>query len=237
MLKIASIALGLLCAADRVGAQVPVGLADSSVDRILELAARPHEIASVLRGRSGSVRPAKLDSLADKLALRVVSSARDGDKERDGTTEVLALSLAGARPVPGVDGIAYSGAAQRLIRIHQDSPNSASLARGSAIRSLARVVEFQRSLPYLRKVATSEDPTAGEAMRTLIIAATSGAVPGMTEVDRAKSSETLRELWEAVRQAEDRQQWTPESSRKGHPVPNKIARANLGVYARDRGWP
>lgn len=238
-------ALLLLMAGAATHAQIPAPprIADSSVDRILALATNPAELGAVLRQQYGRASREKLDTLADKLTERTMAAgvSRPTSFEDPRYQTVTALRHAGALP-QGRDGTPYDGAAERLIRIHRESPAGAP-GRSSAVSALAEVTGFDRSAAYLREVATSRDPTAGPAMQALIQAASPGASAGMPEGDRQLAMEILRSLWNGVAPVfanvggDSARARSQDALRKAmDTVPNVEAAGALWRFALTQGW-
>jgi hypothetical protein len=238
MLRRARLILALSSSVLAAQRPAPRGIADSSIDRIIALAS-PGEVAGILRPVSRAHSRAKLDSLADRLTARAIG-ARGFDGDRIRLDAIEALRDAGLRVGPHRNGIPYDGAADRLIRIHRESPLVAS-SRSAALWALTQVVGFDRSSSYLHAVAGSSDPTAWDAMGALTLAgAGTAGVRDIPDEDRLIALKALRQLWDGLRPAVD-----PESGAVVSPtiisgafatVPDEEARRILANFAAKQGW-
>lgn len=91
-------------------------------------------------------------------------------------------------------GHPYSGAVERLIRIHREAREP--LLRAHTLYMLPIVQGRERALPYLREVAASKDPTAAFAVFSLMGDARGGlsGIGRTTVAERQESRAILSEL-------------------------------------------
>ena len=212
----------------QLAAQSSRSLADSSPAKILLLAKGP-EVARVLRQRSKPQPRAKLDELADSLTGRIIRARDMGQSQND-----LATLVEAGLGDSTLDGRPYTGAIDRLIRIHRES-DSNSVVRRVALTRMVRVVGFARGDPYLRSVATSADVTADGAMTVLCMAANDSIpYPSVGREDRASMRAFLHQLWDTS----DRAPYIPNGNKPMGKTTVQNPRAFQALYAcaLTMGW-
>lgn len=196
-------------------------LVDSSADRIMAHVAPRSQVpwfADIMRQTRRAVPQSKLDELADSLAARAIANQplEPGNAMGAPLSPVGLLAWVGDRGIR--KGIPYSGALDRLIRVHQQASDIG--VRSSALAAMPAVVGRDRALEYLRSVATSNDPTSWYAINILTIDATGGRWfgPAPTTAESRQSDAILRSLYSSgqVRNAEAKRFLGDWALRKGY---------------------
>lgn len=190
----------------------------------------------MLRNVNREMSRAKRDLLADSVVERAINSLRKGDGLA--RNYIYALATAGA---PGPDGEPYEGAALRLIRIHREAPESPAdefPMRSMVLHALTESLGYAVSVPYLRRIATTDGFEAWVAMSALIAGATPGYYSQIPAAERQRALEAVAAIWAAVeagpRKPFDRSGRAPAGVRDV--VPNEYALRALGQFARAQGW-
>ena len=114
----------------------------------------------LLRQQEGTQLPSKLDAIADSLVA--IATSLPGDSIREINIRYAALDILLAAGRTG-SGVAYQGAAFRLIRIAL----SESPVRGGAVYALTRLADQDAALRSLKQVATARASTAYVAIEQL----------------------------------------------------------------------
>lgn len=196
---------------------------DSSADRIMAHVAPRNQLTwfvDIMRQTRRAVPQSKLDELADSLAARAILNrpVERGDGMGVPLSPVGLLAWVGDRGLR--KGIPYSGALERLIRVHQQASDID--VRTSALAAMLAVVGRDHGLAYLRTVATSNDPTSWYAINILTIDATGGRWfgPTPTTAERGQSEAILRALYGTgqVRNAEAKRFLDEWALRKGYKI-------------------
>ena len=171
---------------------------DSSAYRIMAHVASRNQVTwfvDIMRQTRRAIPQSKRDELADSLAARAILNrpVERGDAVGAPLSPVGVLAWVGDRGIR--KGIPYSGALDRLIRVHQQASDIE--VRTSALAAMPAVVGRDRALAYLRTVATSNDPTSWYAINILTIDATGGGWfgPTPTTAERRESEAILRGLY------------------------------------------
>ena len=172
-------------------------IADSSAVQIMaRLGSHPGPawIKDVLRQADGQESASKLDEIADSLVGRATDPRQVGGNP---TAHASASEAVGALVIAGligpIQGRPYSGAFDRLVRVHQRA--TAADVRARALAGLLSVtLPRTRAIAYLREVAESKDPTAYSAMEFLITDARGGSWGGIspTPPQQQESATALR---------------------------------------------
>lgn len=141
------------------------------------------EVAALLRGQGHaggavavltqaySLQPRqKMDEIADSLVAIAVGFPGDdlrGARTRGAALSTLSLAGIGTREVTGMDrAVPYTGAADRFMRIAETAQDVG--ISGGALRALTELPDKTRLLPFLRKVAISQNAAALVAVTILI---------------------------------------------------------------------
>lgn len=141
------------------------------------------EVAALLRGQGhagGAVavltqayspQPRrKMDDIADSLVAIATGFPGDdlrGARTRGAALSTLLLAGIGTREVTGFERpIPYAGAADRFMRIAETAQDVG--ISGGALRALTELPDKTRLLPFLRKVATSQNVAAWVAVTILV---------------------------------------------------------------------
>ena len=107
-----------------------------------------------------------MDAIADSLVAIAVDSVRDDPRGTATVSEAVATLLKaglGRSGVWGIEhGVPYAGAASRLMRIAETAHHLA--VRATALSLLVRLPHRTRLLPFLRQLATSQNPVAEQAV-------------------------------------------------------------------------
>jgi hypothetical protein len=142
-------------------------------------------VSDILR-QEGKPQPLpKLDAIADALTDVVL-------EESDRSTHALAMLSHAGHPSDSMrSGTAYPGTLERLIRIHQQGTKTP----GVRTSALMNMTAFAGSLPYLRSVAVSTDPSAVFALGHLISVAQNGGLDGLLASQKGETQATLRDIF------------------------------------------
>jgi thiamine biosynthesis lipoprotein len=219
---------------------LPVDIADSSISRIFAYATYRGGLGSILRPPTRPRSRAKLDSIADSIAHRAIRAIHETGY---GDDCIEALRHAGAPPGPGAEGIALAGVAERLIKIHRETPPTDIMTRAEIPSALLEVIGYEHNIEYVRQVAISADGTAAHAMMELVRAATPGAIRILTPDQNRRALAILRELWIAIAPAMDAA--TRDSVYRTDPtsiersrgfIASADARSTLWRFALLQGW-
>jgi hypothetical protein len=142
-------------------------------------------VSDILRQEGKPQPAAKLDAVADALTEVVL-------EESDRSTPALSMLSHAGHPADSMrTGTPYPGTLERLIRIHQQG----SKTPGVRTSALANMTGFPGSLPYLRSVAVSSDPSAVYAVDHLIAVAQNGGRNGFLNSHKDAAQEILRDIF------------------------------------------
>ena len=162
------------------------------------------DVAKLLRGRGGSGQALAVrtqargnqskqrrDEIADTLAS--IAIGFPGKDKRASSTRAAAVTTlvnagAGRTGNKGARGVPYDGAVDRLMRIAEAGQSVGT--RAAALWGLTQVPTSGRVLPFLRKMATSEDRIA---YRAIILLAESSGSEGLALARSLYASNTVTE--------------------------------------------
>lgn len=175
-------------------------LRDSSARTIMAHVSRtsyPSWLIDIMRAAHGPVARGKLDEIADSLVARAIAGPTPDEVASGNWTQSAADALASAGDRSQRRGTPYTGALDRLIRVHQQA-HSFTIRTG-ALAAMLGVVGRDRGLAYLKAVASSEDPTAWYAVNVLIIDANGGRWygPKPSSSESRQSEALLRALYQS----------------------------------------
>lgn len=162
---------------------------------------------SVLSQHDSAYARPVLDELADSLTAMAVAA----DPEREGSDVALRVVGVLTDASSRYARVPYEGAAERLMRIHQQARDHA--IRIVAFGSLLDLANIGRVLPYVRAFVTSEERDVDLGVSQIIMRAEERSV-----LFRPEARALLRELYE------------------GNLVPDPEARLVLEAFAAEQGW-
>jgi hypothetical protein len=151
-------------------------------------------LRDILRQANAQYPTAKLDEIADSLALRAIVPAsvqQTSDVHSNAVNALNALVLAGSSAPLG--GRPYAGAFDRMVRVHRQSQSHNIRAR--ALSGML-VTSHSRGIAYLREVAESTDATAYDAVEALVNDANGGSWAGIEPgaAERQESASALKSI-------------------------------------------
>jgi hypothetical protein len=188
-------------------------------------------ITTILRQRDRDQPRAKLDELADSMVVMALKNPSTVDSGRFAVA-ARALADAGAR---GRTGKPYTGALDRLIRVHKGYPSNLP-GHSRVVEQMLMLDDHDRAVEYVARISTSSDPSARYAMGALIDdLRTAGRFTGSTASEREALLARLHALWDRVKTqpylAGGRGSVGTET------IPDPGALATLQVFAREQNWP
>lgn len=141
----------------------------AEVASLLRTSGDPGAALSVLTQARGAQAQKKMDEIADTLVAIAISLP--GSDQRSTSTRAIAQATLlqaglGMTGIVGIDrGIPYSGATDRLMRLVETAQDVG--IRGASLFALTQLPAERQLLPFLRKVATSQNPVAYRALTIL----------------------------------------------------------------------
>jgi len=151
-------------------------------------------LQDVLRQADTPGPQAKLDEIADSLTARATDPASAQPSSEANARAIYAvLSLLTAGASRGINGRPYTGAFDRLVKVHRQA--SSTDVRRRALAGMV-VTSHARAVAYLRGVAESSDTSAVDAVDLLILDANGGSLAAITPTaaERQASVAALKAL-------------------------------------------
>jgi len=156
-------------------------LVDSSAGTIMQHfgpRTEPRMLVAILRDASTPNARSKRDEIADSLAVRAISyrPSANRDTAASGIAMRALNALTDAGAANPASGRGYEGALARLIKVHREARSP--IVRSRALAGMLSMNDRRRALDYLRSVAISNDPTAYDAISSLIFNSRGGGRGG-----------------------------------------------------------
>ena len=178
-------------------ARASPAIADSTPAKIMaRVGKKPGAVwlRDILRQANAQFPSAKLDQIADSLALRAIVPAGVQPRSEvyaNAVDALNALVLAGSSAPLG--GRPYAGAFDRMVTVHRQAQSQNIRAR--ALSGMV-ATSHSRAVAYLREVAESTDATAYDAVEALVNDANGGSRVGIepSATERQESASALNAM-------------------------------------------
>lgn len=147
----------------------------------------------ILTQRLGPESRQKMDALADSLTAIAVEYEPGDGVEKLRIASAAAYHI--ARAAVAKKGVPYTGAFERLVRIAEEAPDVG--IRGQGLNGIAALPEKERSLAYLRRVATSTEMPQMNAYIAVELLSQEMGADGVALLEELSREGLVRDKWAA----------------------------------------